>query len=126
MTHDLVGDGPLARCLTCGVVLYTFTRPSDCPGAAPAPPTGLTVEQVIAACEAAWPDSGYDSLHVRLRADERWDAWAYKMSHLADFVPSTADTPEAAIQQLGADALARIRERRDRDEATLRRCGVES
>lgn len=80
----------------------------------PAEPA-LTIEQVIAACKAG--DYESEALQV-WRSATSWHA------NLCDRTV-TADTPEAAIQQLGRDAIAKLRERHAADAAKLKELGVE-
>lgn len=98
----------------------------------PAEPA-LTIKQVIAACNAARTDDApaASEWHIYLSREEG----SYRC-HIEEFDrrhaewrcivdQSKGDTPEAAIQQLGQEAIAKLRERHAADAAKLKELGVE-
>lgn len=82
----------------------------------------LTIEQVIAVCGDT--DDSRPYLTVQRYAEpDGWRAWVCTGGALIH--SNLADTPEAAIEQLGRDAIAKIKERHAADAQKLKELGVE-
>lgn len=86
----------------------------------PAEPA-LTIEQVIAACggEKQWEFTVYP-LREGFAARVRVNGGEYMYS------PDGCATPDEAVQALGREAIAKIKERHAADAAKLKELGVES
>lgn len=92
----------------------------------PAEPA-LTIEQVIAACESVGMVNA--QITIRRPSNGSTDGFVVETTHGGKpgyllQTHFTTDTPEAAIQQLGQEAIAKLRERHAVDAAKLRELGV--
>lgn len=109
--HANCACAKFGMCAYHGMLMVTRHQPAE---------PALTIEQVIAAC-------GEDVTGVSLWKLED-GTWGIVFGSTPTQLPpanAIADTPEAAIQQLGRDAIAKIKERHAADAAKLKELGVE-
>jgi len=95
--------------------------------AQPQPAPALSIEQVIEACAAAYGTSLGDCIRVYAGADGyreggKAEIVVHKRVHVDGIMVGYDDTPEAAIQALGAQAVKRLEQQRDQ-AAALKKLG---
>lgn len=83
----------------------------------------LSIEQVIAACDAAWGyETGKYSLYIEPEGE------GYREAPIVKYGPGVfecEDTITASLKKMWTEAIAKIKERRAADAAKLKELGVE-